>query len=80
MNEADFKLQVSIEGDYITALWTKTWDAVTGGARFSRYPEIQIRFKFSDIAEDTVSAMLRDLEVPAPASKAIMTVVSARAT
>lgn len=82
MDNTDFNLEVYVDGDYLVALWSRHPLAThtDKGAQFSRYPEVQVRLKYTDIAKDTVIAMLRDLEVPAPASKAIMTMVSARAS
>lgn len=80
MDNADFNLEVSIDGDYLVALWSRHPLATDTDTQLSRYPEVQVRLKYTDIAKDTVIAMLRDLEVPAPASKAIMTMVAARAT
>ena len=80
MDNTDFNLEVSIDGDYLVALWSRDPLATHTDSQFSRYPEVQVRLKYTDIAKDTVIAMLRDLEVPAPASKAIMTMVAARAT
>ena len=78
MNPEAFSFNVDIDDEYITVWWRRspssTLDILT------RYPELQLRFRYRDISSDTVEAMLRDMEVPDQMSKSIMTRVTANAS
>ncbi len=77
MNPEAFKFDVDIDDEYIIVRWQRLPSALE---IFSRYPELQLRFKYSDISSDTVKAMLRDMEVPDTLSKTIMTRITANAS
>ena len=73
-----FKFEFGIEGEYLVLHWTRLSDTSHSFA-LSTYPELEMRFKYGDIASDTVCAMLRNLEVPDQFSEAIMTLIAAQA-
>ncbi len=76
MNPEAFKVNLDIDEEYITVRWIRE-PYVRDMVAMSRYPELQFRFKYRDISKDTVTAMLRDMEVPHSLSKAIMTRIAA---
>ncbi len=78
MGPEAFKFKFFIDEEYIQVNWERlpTASALTA---LSRYPELQIRFNYRDISNDTVRAMLRDMEVPDSLMKAIMTRITANA-
>ena len=67
---------VEVMGKFITVKWKRDESFEPPG----RYPELQFRFNYRDISSDTVRAMLRDMEVPDPLSKAVMTRITADAS
>lgn len=79
MNPEAFNFNVAIDDEFIVVTWTRA-PAAPDILALTRYPELQMRFRYRDISTDTVSAMLRDMEVPDPLSKAVMTRISANAT
>ena len=78
MNPETYNFDFGVEGDYLVLTWTRLQHASDLTAR-SRYPEVKMRIKYGDISTDTVSAMLRDLEVPRQLSRAIMTLITTQA-
>lgn len=46
----------------------------------ARYPELQLRFTYRDISLDTTGVMLKNMEVPSPVSKGILTRIAAIAS
>ena len=78
MNPEAFKFNVEIDEEYIRVIWTRLPFASELTA-ISRYPELQVQFKYRDISSDTVRAMLRDMEVPDSLSKAILTRITVNA-
>lgn len=79
MSPEEFNIDFLIDEQYITVVWERL--PMSRGILASvRYPKLQMKFKYDDISTDTVQAMLRDMEVPPPLSKAIMTRVAANAT
>lgn len=77
MNPEAFSFNVEIDDEYITVMWQRLPTALE---IITRYPEFQLRFKYSDISSDTVKAMLRDMDIPDPLSKSIITRISATAS
>ena len=73
MSAEAYNFELCIDGDYIIVKWRQKPDAVPA----PRYEEFDIRFNYRDISRDTVRAMLTDMQVPASASKAIMTRITA---
>ena len=78
MNQEAFKFDFFIDDEKITVVW-KRLPQYSREQALSRYPELKISFTYRDISTDTVLAMLRDMEVPASISKAIMTRVESNA-
>ena len=78
MNPYVYHLEFGIEANYVVLTW-KRLQQTSDEEALSRYPELTMRINFRDICTDTVSAMLRDLEVPRQLSQAIMTHVNAQA-
>lgn len=79
MNHQAYNFNVAVDDEFIVVTWTRA-TAAPDMLALSRYPELQMRFKYRDISTATVSAMLRDMEVPGPLSKAVLTRISANAT
>jgi len=73
-----FKLTYAFDDDFVILNW-KRLSFAPDNEIASRYPEVEMRFNFRDIARDTVVAMLRDMDVPDPVSKSIMTYIAANA-
>ena len=73
-----FDCNVDINDEFITVRWTRL-PHVPDTGWLNRYPEFQIRFRYRDISTDTVSSMLKDMDVPSRLQKAIMTRVAANA-
>ena len=78
MNPDVYNFDFGVEDDHLVLTWTRLQHASDEIAQ-SRYPELSMRIKYRDISSDTVSAMLRDLEVPRQLSQAIMTLIAAQA-
>lgn len=78
MNPGAFSFDVDIDDEYITVRWQRSPSSTLD--MLTRYPELQLRFRYHDISSDTVRAMLRDMEVPDQLSKTIMTRVTANAS
>ena len=78
MNPEAFKLTYAFDNDFVILNWTRL-PYVPDSSSINRYPEVKMRFNYRDIARDTVIVMLRDLEVPAPVSKSILTYIAANA-
>lgn len=78
MNPNTFKLTWQFDNDVVILNWTRL-PHIPDSLATPRYPEVEMRFNFRDIARDTVVAMLRDLEVPVPVSDAILTYIAANA-
>ena len=78
MNPEAFKLTFAVDNDFITLNW-KRMSHVPQALAVSRYPELEMRFNYRDISKDTVVAMLRDMDIPDPLSKAILTRIAANA-
>ncbi len=76
MNPETFSFDVDIDDEFITVRWERLPTALE---MLTRYPQFQIRFKYNDISSDTVRSMLRDMEVPAHVSDAIITRITATA-
>ena len=70
MNPERFKFNVAIDDNFIIVRWERLPYATDLGTIF-QYPELEMRFNYRDISKDTVTAMLRDMEVPGPLYKAI---------
>lgn len=75
----EYNFNVSIDGQYITVVWERL-PMAAGILDSVRYPKLQMSFKYDDISSDTVQAMLRDMGVPDPQSKAVMTYITANTT
>lgn len=75
MNPEAFKLDVAIDDNFVVVTWTR----IPYVSAMTRYPEFEMRFNYRDISTDTVRAMLRDMDIPAPLSKGIMTRIGANA-
>ncbi len=71
----------SVHGDALfTRNSTVRWNRLPGQSYdgpMSRYLELQMRFTYRDISLDTIGAMLKDMEAPAPISKGILTRITA---
>ena len=78
MNPDTFKLTYEFDKDFVILNWTRL-PYLPDPSGIYRYPEVEMRFNFRDIAEDTVIAMLQDLQVPGPVSKSILTYIAANA-
>ncbi len=78
MNPEAYNFDFGIEDDYLVLTWTRLHHASDFFAS-SRYPELKMRFKYRDISTDTVSAMLKNLEVPQQFDQAIQTLIAAQA-
>ena len=78
MNPDVYSFDFGVEADFLVLKWTRLQQASDVEAR-SRYPELKLRFNYREISTDTVSAMLRDLEVPQQLSQAIQTLIAAQA-
>lgn len=78
MNPDTFKLTYAFDDNIVILNWKRLSHA-PDDAIASRYPEVEMRFNFRDIARDTVIAMLRDVQVPGPVSKSILTYIAANA-
>ena len=78
MNPEAFKISFAVDNDFIILNW-KRLPNVPETMAMSRYPELEMKFNYRDIANDTVVAMLRDMEIPDSLSKAIMTRIAANA-
>jgi len=78
MNAETYNFEFGIEADYLVLTW-KRLQHTSDLLAESRYPELTMRINFRDISTDTVSVMLKDLEVPRQLSQAIMTLVAAQA-
>lgn len=79
MNPEAFNFNIAIDDSYIVVRWTRL-PHVTDMRALSPYPELELRFNYRDISNDTVRAMLRDMEVPDSLSKPILTRIAANAT
>ena len=79
MNPEAFKLTFAVDDNVVILTW-KRLPYVPDLLAMTLYPELEMRFNYRDISKDTVTAMLRDMEVPDPFSKAIMTRIAANAT
>ena len=79
MNPEAFKIDVAVDNNIVIVKWTRLPYAPDILA-MTRYPELEMRFNYRDISSDTVRAMLKDMEVPDPLSKTIMTRIAANAT
>ncbi len=78
MNPEAFTFDFEIDGNYLVLTWVR----MQGASRLvsgSRYPELKMRFNYRDVSSDTVSAMLKNLEVPRQFSQAILTLIAAQA-
>lgn len=78
MNPEAFKLDVAIDDNFVVVTWTRL-PFMSDTMALTRYPELEMRFNYRDISTDTVRAMLRDMDVPGPLSKGIMTRIAANA-
>ncbi|MDE2774529.1 MAG: hypothetical protein OXI77_01180 [Chloroflexota bacterium] len=78
MKPKAYNFDFGIEDDYLVLTWTRLQDTSDVDALLS-YPELKMRIKYRDISTDTVSAMLRNLEVPHQFSQAILTLIAAQA-
>lgn len=78
MSPESFKLTYAFDNDFVVLNWKRLPQA-PDDLPAPRYPEVEMRFNFRDIARDTVVAMLRDLYVPDPVSKSILTYIAANA-
>jgi len=76
MNPEAFKLDVAIDDNFVVVTWTRL-PFRSDIMAMTRYPELEMRFNYRDISTDTVRAMLRDMDVPDPLSKGIMTRIAA---
>ncbi len=76
MNPEAFKLDVAIDDNFVVVTWTRL-PYMPDIMAMTRYPELEMRFNYRDISTDTVRAMLRDMDVPDPLSKGIMTRIAA---
>ena len=72
-----YDLDVAVVDEYIKLKWTLDSDISNPSAY--RYPKLEVQFKFTNIAQDTVGAMLRNLEVPRDVFDSIMAEVAASA-
>ena len=78
MNPDVYNFDFGIEADYLILTW-KRLPNTSDREALSRYPELTMRIKYRDISTDTVSVMLKDLEVPHQLSQAILTLLAAQA-
>ena len=78
MSPESFKLTYAFDNDFVILNWSRLPHAPDSIAT-SKYPEVEMRFNFRDVARDTVVAMLRDLYVPDPVSRSILTYIAANA-
>ena len=78
MNPEAFKLDVAVDDSVVVVTWTRL-RSVPDIMAVTRYPKLEMRFNYRDISTDTVMAMLRDMDVPDPLSKGIMTRIAANA-
>lgn len=79
MNPEAFKVSFTVDDNIVVLTWKRLQDA-SDLLAMTQYPELEMRFNHRDISKDTVRAMLRDMEIPDPFSKAIMTRIAANAT
>ena len=73
MSPSGYVYNVEVMGKVITIKWKHD----NASATWSRYPEIEFSFDYLNISEDTVRAMLRDMEVPDFLANAVMTRIAA---
>ena len=78
MNPESFKLTYAFDNESVILNWKRLAHA-PDNLIASKYPEVEMRFNFRDIARDTVIAMLRDMDVPDPVSRSILTYIAANA-
>ena len=76
MNPPGYIYNVKVMGKVITIKWKHDNNSET----WSRYPEIEFSFDYLNISDDTVRAMLRDMEVPDFLANAVMTRITADAS
>ena len=74
-----FNFDIDVDEEYITIRWKRLPGQSYDGA-MARYPELQLRFTYRDISLDTIGGMLKDMEVPSPVSKGILTRITAIAS
>ncbi len=74
-----FNFDIDVDEEHITVRWKRLPGQSYDGA-MSRYPELQLRFTCRDISLDTIGAMLKEMEAPAPISKGILTRITASAS
>ncbi len=79
MNPDTYDINVRVNDEFITVKWVRRASSQVADL-LSFYPELELEFKYDDISFDTVKAMLRDINVPAPIQQAIMTRVAANAS
>lgn len=73
-----YEISFVIDGEYIAVTWTLAPELA--GSWDYRYPKLEMQFKYTDISQDTVKAMLREMEVPNTILKTVMTSIAAHAT
>lgn len=75
MKDNAYDLRLSVDSSTIQLGWKL--DAAISNPEDYAYPSLDVQFSYTDIAQDTVFAMMRNLGIPRDARKAVMARVAA---